>query len=96
MQRAQQLIDSLILKAPMDGTVAVKENRDGLNFFGPGMAIPEYREGDSVWPGRPVADVMESGKMEVRAKIAESDRANLTAGQPASLFVDALPGETFP
>ena len=32
---------------------------------------------------------------DVRAKIAESDRANLTAGQPASLFVDALPGETF-
>jgi multidrug efflux pump subunit AcrA (membrane-fusion protein) len=42
-----------------------------------------------------VADVIESGKMEVRAKIAESDRANLTAGQSASLFVDTLPGETF-
>jgi multidrug efflux pump subunit AcrA (membrane-fusion protein) len=95
MQRAQQLIDSLILKAPMDGTVSVKENRDGLMMFGPGMVIPEYREGDSVWPGRPVADVIESGKMEVRAKIAESDRANLTAGQSASLFVDTLPGETF-
>ena len=95
MQRAQQLIDSLVLKAPMDGTVSVKENRDGINFFGPGMVIPEYREGDSVWPGRPVADVIESGKMEVRAKIAESDRTNLTAGQPAIVFVDTLPGETF-
>ncbi len=95
MQRAQSLIESLVLKAPMDGTVSVKENRDGINFFGPGMVIPEYREGDSVWPGRPVADVIESGKMEVRAKIAESDRTNLTAGQPASVFVDTLPGETF-
>ena len=95
MQRAQQLIDSLVLKAPMDGTVSIKENRDGINFFGPGMVIPEYREGDSVWPGRPVADVIESGKMEVRAKIAESDRTNLTAGQPAIVFVDTLPGETF-
>jgi multidrug efflux pump subunit AcrA (membrane-fusion protein) len=95
MQRAQQLIDSLILRAPIDGTVSVKENRDGLMMFGPGMVIPEYREGDSVWPGRPVADVMESGRMEVRAKIAESDRSNLTAGQPAALFVDTLPGETF-
>jgi multidrug resistance efflux pump len=95
MQRAQSLIDSLVLKAPMDGTVSIKENRDGLNFFGPGMVIPEYREGDSVWPGRPVADVIESGKMEVRAKIAESDRSNLTEGQPATVYVDALPGETF-
>jgi len=88
MQRAQQLIDSLVLKAPLDGTVSIKENRDGINFFGPGMVIPEYREGDSVWPGRPVADVMEAGKMEVRAKIAESDRANLTAGQKAVVEVD--------
>ena len=71
------------------------EPRRPAIFFGPGMVIPEYREGDTVWPGRPVADVIETGKMEVRAKIAESDRANLTAGQPASLYVDALPGETF-
>jgi multidrug resistance efflux pump len=95
MQRAQQLIDSLVLRAPMDGTVSVKENRDGLMMFGPGMVIPEYRQGDSVWPGRPVADVIESGRMEVRAKIAESDRTNLTAGQPASVFVDTLPDEMF-
>jgi HlyD family secretion protein len=95
MQRAQQLIDSLILRAPIDGTVSVKENRDGLMFFGSGMVIPEYRQGDSVWPGRPVADVIESGKMEVRAKIAESDRSNLIAGQPASVYVDTLPDESF-
>ena len=28
MQRAQQVIDSLVLKAPFDGVVSVKENRD--------------------------------------------------------------------
>jgi multidrug efflux pump subunit AcrA (membrane-fusion protein) len=96
MQRAQQLIDSLTLRAPMDGTVSVKENRDGVNFFGPGMVIPEYREGDSVWPGRPVADVIESGQMEVRAKVAESDRSNIVAGQAAVVDVDTLPGQRFP
>jgi len=95
MQRAQQQIESLVLRAPMDGTVSVKENRDGLMMFGPGMVIPEYRQGDSVWPGRPVADVIESGKMEVRAKIAESDRTNITSGQPATLYVDTLPDEKF-
>ena len=95
MQRAQQQIESLVLRAPMDGTVSVKENRDGLMMFGPGMVIPEYRQGDSVWPGRPVADVIESGKMEVRAKIAESDRTNIVSGQPATLYVDTLPDERF-
>ena len=96
MQRAQQTIDSLELKAPIDGYVAVKENRDasgGMFFFG--MVLPEYREGDSVWPGRPVVDIIESGRMELRAKVDESDRGNLAEGQEAEVFVDALPGETF-
>ena len=96
MQRAQQTIDSLVLKAPLDGVVSVKENRDasgGMFFFG--MVLPEYREGDSVWPGRPVVDVIESGRMELRAKVDEGDRDNLVEGQVAEVSVDALPGHTF-
>ena len=81
MQRAQQIIDSLVMRAPIDGVVSLKENRDASGgFFFFGMVLPEYRQGDSVWPGRPVADVIESGRMEVRAKVDETDRANLTRG----------------
>ncbi len=95
-QRAEQTIESLVLKAPLDGVVMIKENRDasgGMFFFG--MVLPEYREGDSVWGGRPVADVIESGRMEVRAKVNENDRSNLVEGQVAEVFVDALPGRSF-
>jgi len=96
MQRAQQIIESLVMRAPMDGVVSLKENRDASGgFFFFGMVLPEYRQGDSVWPGRPVADVIESGRMEVRAKVDENDRANLTTNQPAAIFVDTLPGSTF-
>jgi len=96
MQRARQIIESLVMKAPIDGVVSVKENRDASGgFFFFGMVLPEYREGDSVWPGRPVLDVIESGKMEMRAKVDESDRANLASGEPALVYVDTLPGETF-
>ena len=96
MQRAQQVIDSLVMKAPIDGVVALKQNSDAAGgFFFFGMVLPEYRQGDSVWPGRPVADIIESGRMEVRAKVDENDRANLTSGQPAALYVDTLPGATF-
>lgn len=97
MQRAQQVIDSLVLKAPLSGVIAVKDNRDamgGMMIWG--MALPEYREGDTVWPGRPVADVVESGRMEMRAKVDENDRANLNEGQAASVEIDALPSEKFP
>lgn len=96
MQRAQQVIESLVLKATVDGVVSVKENRDASGgFFFFGMVLPEYREGDSVWPGRPVVDIIESGRMELRAKVDESDRGNLVEGQVADVSVDALPGETF-
>ncbi len=95
MQRAQQAIDSLVLKSPIEGIVTVKENRDSTQFFFTGMSLPEYREGDSVSPGRAIADVIESGRTELRAKVAESDRSNLTQGQPATVSIDTLPGETF-
>jgi multidrug efflux pump subunit AcrA (membrane-fusion protein) len=97
MERAQQVIDSLVLKAPIDGVVAVKDNRDamgGMMIYG--MAMPEYREGDTVWPGRPVADVIESGRMEMRAKVDENDRANLSEGQGAVVEIDSLAAEKFP
>jgi HlyD family secretion protein len=96
MQRAQQTIDSLVIRAPLDGVVSLKENRDaagGMFFWG--MILPEIRAGDQVWPGRPVAEVIESGRMEMRAKIDESDRGNLVTGQPGTLRVDGLPVDTF-
>ena len=71
----RQVIDSLVMTSPIDGIVSVKENRDASGgFFFFGMVLPEYREGDTVWPGRPVVDVIETGRMEVRAKVDETDR----------------------
>jgi HlyD family secretion protein len=96
MQRAQSVIDSLQLKAPMDGVVMTKENGDamgGMMIWG--MPMPEYKAGDSVNPGRPVADVIEAGQMELRARINESDRANLSEGQLAIVEIDTIPGERF-
>jgi HlyD family secretion protein len=96
MQRAEQVMESLELRAPIDGLVAVKENRDasgGMIYMG--MTLPDYREGDSVWPGRPVVDVIEAGRMELRAKVDENDRSNLVEGQDASVMVDAVPGQVF-
>ena len=94
-QRVQQVIESLVLRAPLDGVVSLKENRDSAGGFFFGQPLPEYREGDQVGPGRAFADVIEAGRMEVRAKVDENDRGNLTSGQPAKVYVDALPGQEF-
>ena len=95
MQRAQGIIDNLEVKSPSDGVVSVKENRDGQFFFFSGMTLPQYREGDTTFAGRNIADVVEVGKMEARAKVTETDRDNLQQGQVATVQVDALPGKTF-
>jgi multidrug efflux pump subunit AcrA (membrane-fusion protein) len=96
MQRAQSVIESLQLKAPLDGIVMLKENRDAMGgMIIWGMPMPEYRAGDSVWPGRPVADVIENGRMELRAKVDENDRGNLTEGQLAMVDVDTIPNRHF-
>lgn len=96
IQRAQTIIDSMVVKAAFDGIVSVKENRDAAGNFGYwGMVLPEYRAGDTTFSGRAIADVIESGRMEVRAKINETDRDNLQTGQTARVQSDALAGEEF-
>jgi HlyD family secretion protein len=91
--RAQQNIESLVIKAPIDGHVVVRENRDASGgFFFSGMTLPEYRAGDNTFSGRPLADVFDLSGMEIRVKVGEQDRANVTAGQLATVASAALPG----
>jgi multidrug efflux pump subunit AcrA (membrane-fusion protein) len=42
-----------------------------------------------------VLDLIEAGRMELRAKIDETDRGNLVEGQLAEVSIDSLPGRTF-
>jgi multidrug efflux pump subunit AcrA (membrane-fusion protein) len=95
MKRSQGIIESMVVKSTIDGVVTVKENRDGQMFYYSGMTLPEYREGDTTYSGRNVADVIEQGRMEAHAKITETDRDNLQQGQAAIIQIDAIPGRTF-
>jgi multidrug resistance efflux pump len=79
--------------APMTGLVSVRQNRGGFINFG--QQVPEIREGDTLQPGMPVADVLDLSELEVWAKIGELDRANLKEGQEAILQLDAIPDKQF-
>jgi multidrug resistance efflux pump len=97
MQVAKQNIDNMTLKSPLNGIVAAKENRDATGgFFFTGMILPEYRAGDLVQSGRVLADVLDVSEMEVRAKVSETDRANIAPNEAAEVHVDAHPGEVLP
>jgi multidrug resistance efflux pump len=95
METAQRNIDQMRIRAPFDGLVAVKDN-DTNGAAWTGMVVPEYRPGDTVWPGRPVAEVLHESGLELVAKVTEYDRAHLNAGQKAEVSIHAVEGSSLP
>ncbi len=96
LERAEADLKALRLLAPFDGLVSLKENPDAAGgMFFMGMVLPEFRAGDQVWPGRPIADVLDVSQMEVLAKVSEIDRARIADGQKVEVQVDARPGQKF-
>jgi len=93
VQRELQRIALCKTLAPITGLVATKQNRAGnFNF---GQQMPDIREGDTLQPGMPVADILDLSEVEVWAKVGELDRANLREGQVATLQLDAIPDKRF-
>ena len=93
VQREIQRIALCKTLSPMTGLVAVKQNRAGnFNF---GQTMPDIREGDTLQPGMPVADIMDLSEIEIWAKVGELDRANLKEGQNAVIQLDAVPDQRF-
>ncbi len=96
MQQAQEAIEKMSVRAPWDGLMAVQPNMDaygGIVFSG--MSLPDFSAGDQVWPGVPVAEVMDVNQMEIQAKVSEADRAMVNVGDAVEVRVSALPGEVF-
>ena len=93
MQFAEKNIENMTVRAPIDGLVVVKENRDASGgFFTPGMSLPDYRQGDAVQPGRVVSEIVDIRQMEIRAKVDETDRPAVGAGAAAAVRIEALGG----
>ncbi len=94
VRRERQRLMQVKLLAPMSGLVAIRQSRP-MGMYFPGMQLPDYREGDQVFPGTPVADVLDLSEMELVAKVNEIDRANLHEGQEALIRLDAIPDKVF-
>jgi HlyD family secretion protein len=94
VQREKARIAQTKLLSPMTGLVAIRQNR-GQGFFFPGMQLPDIREGDTLQPGMPVADVLDLSEFEIVARVGELDRANLHEGQDVSVQLDAVPDKRF-
>jgi len=94
LRRERQRLMQIKLLAPISGLVAIRQSRP-MGMYFPGMQLPDYREGDQVYPGTPIADVLDLSEMELAAKVNELDRANLHEGQEALIRLDAVPEKVF-
>jgi multidrug resistance efflux pump len=95
VQVAERNIESLHVRAPFDGFVTVRTNFQAFGGIYFGGAMPDFRVGDAAFAGQPIAEVVDSSRVEVTAKLAEQDRANVSPGQAVEVAVDALPDATF-
>ena len=88
-------IDSLRMRAPFDGIVSIRQNFNAYGgiVFG-GTTMPDFRAGDTAGGGTLLAELIDTSRVEVTAKLAEQDRANVAPGQAVEIRVDASPDLT--
>jgi multidrug resistance efflux pump len=86
---AEQNARSMRMASPIEGLVVPK-----TTWKGNGMG--DIREGDDLWPGRGVLQVVGRGAMRVRAKVSQADIGSVAVGQPARVRLDAYPGLEMP
>jgi hypothetical protein len=96
IKMAEQNLQNLVWKAPTDGVVILGQNLEAL-MSGSGSIriisgmIPEFREGDQVYPGRLVAQIQDLSQLEIVSKVLETDRGNVDSGQPVDIWMDSTP-----
>jgi hypothetical protein len=77
--------------APIEGLVVP---RTIWKQGGGGPGEPE--EGDEVWPGIAVLDVVSPRAMRVKVKVNQVDVHRLVVGSPARITLDAYPDRSYP
>lgn len=89
---ARRNIDQLHIRAPFDGFVTIKPNTMAFGgvIFSP-AALPDYRVGDAAYPGQLIAELVDTTRVEITAKLPEQDRTNIAPGQRAAIVIDAMP-----
>lgn len=84
--RAQRAIDDLVLRAPREGIVVVRE-------------IPwegrKLQAGDTVWVGFPLALIPEIDSLHVSAALPDVDDGRIGTGMNATVTLDGYPGLEF-
>jgi multidrug efflux pump subunit AcrA (membrane-fusion protein) len=88
-RRAEDNIDRMLVRAPMDGMLVMQNTMRGSDFS-------QIRQGDQLFPGMMFAQVVDPSSMLVTATVNQADVENLRINQKAMLRFDAYPGLELP
>jgi len=89
LRRAENNVDKLVAKAPIDGMLV------HLNVFR-GGEFGQVREGDELWGGMPFVQIVEPDSMVIDAKVNQVDADKIRIGQRAHVRFDAFPDLVLP
>jgi RND family efflux transporter MFP subunit len=90
LDKAQRALDALQIKAPADGVVSVMYNWQMTS-----ATSQEYRTGDKAYAGANILELPDLSSVLLTARLDESDRGLLQAGQTAIIHLDAIPDRDY-
>jgi HlyD family secretion protein len=85
----EQSLASLVLRAPLDGVVALQ------NHWEPQGGPTPFKAGDRAWPGAAILELPDTSTLKVVARVEEAERGQLKLDQAAKVRLDALPDRSF-
>jgi RND family efflux transporter MFP subunit len=89
VQQDERSLESLTLRAPLDGVVALQSH------WQPQGGPTPFKPGDRAWPGMGIAELPDASSLKISARVEEAERGQLKVGQTTEVHVDAVPDRTF-
>jgi multidrug efflux pump subunit AcrA (membrane-fusion protein) len=84
LQRAQNNVNKMVVRAPIDGLVVMQSTRRGTEF-------DQIKVGDQLYPGMLFMQIVDPSSMVINAKVNQVDVGKLRIGQKARVRFDAFP-----
>jgi RND family efflux transporter MFP subunit len=85
VQQDETSLESLTLRAPLDGVVSLQ------NHWQPQGGPTPFKAGDRAWPGMAIAELPDPSSLKISARVEEAERGQLKVGQVTEIHVDAVP-----
>jgi len=97
LDRITAAIESLVVRAPSDGTASLMPNPRSGGGGGGGQSrnSQDFREGDRTWPGASIVELPDLSSVHLTARLDEADRGRVVVDQTATVHLDAVPDRPY-